>query len=229
MGAVMIIYYKQVSEGFDDRKRFQLMQKVGMSRKEIRQTIQSQVVTVFFHAARGGRGAYNGSVSIDQAYHGNAEFPGQQSVSGCNSDYDCGVCRGLPDRLCADGAGVLQNCGIKRCTFLKHQRGFEKKLNKKNMRKRHPAQTENLWRMSFFAVLFINAVDGNFEKELLSVEFVFSIVFRESDGYIYVVARVMTDELFFKVIDVSVGADHKISAVSFVFPPWNSTPSMEPT
>lgn len=48
MGAVMIIYYKQVSEGFDDRKRFQIMQKVGMSRKEIRQTIQSQVVKVFF-------------------------------------------------------------------------------------------------------------------------------------------------------------------------------------
>ena len=63
-------------------------------------------------------------------------------------------------------------------------------------------------------VLFINAVDGNFEKSFLSVEFVFSIVFRESDGYIYAVARVMTDELFFKVIDVSVGADHKISAVS---------------
>ena len=67
----------------------------------------------------------------------------------------------------------------------------------------------------FFAVLFINAVDGNFEKSFLSVEFVFSIVFRESDGYIYAVARVMTDELFFKVIDVSVGTDHKISAVSF--------------
>ena len=48
MATVMIIYYKQVSEGFDDRKRFQIMQKVGMSRKEIRQTIQSQVVTVFF-------------------------------------------------------------------------------------------------------------------------------------------------------------------------------------
>ena len=48
MGAVMIIYYKQVSDGFDDRKRFQIMLKVGMSRKEIRQTIQSQVVTVFF-------------------------------------------------------------------------------------------------------------------------------------------------------------------------------------
>lgn len=48
MGVVMIIYYKQVSEGFDDRRRFQIMQKVGMSRREIRQTIQSQVVTVFF-------------------------------------------------------------------------------------------------------------------------------------------------------------------------------------
>ena len=47
----------------------------------------------------------------------------------------------------------------------------------------------------FFAVLFINAVDGNFEKSFLSVEFVFSIVFRESDGYIYAVARVMPDAL----------------------------------
>ena len=67
----------------------------------------------------------------------------------------------------------------------------------------------------FFVVLFINAVDGNFEKSFFSVEFVFSIVFRESDGYIYAVARVMTDELFFKVIDVSMRTDHKISAVSF--------------
>ena len=48
MGAVMIIYYKQISEGFDDRKRFQVMQKVGMSRQEVRQTIRAQVVTVFF-------------------------------------------------------------------------------------------------------------------------------------------------------------------------------------
>ena len=71
------------------------MLKVGMSRKEIRQTIQSQVVTVFSRRLAVGRGAYNGSVSIDQAYHGNAEFSGQQSVPGCNSDYDCGVCRGF--------------------------------------------------------------------------------------------------------------------------------------
>ena len=48
MVTVLIIYYKQISEGFDDRKRFQIMQKVGMSRQEVRQTIRSQVVTVFF-------------------------------------------------------------------------------------------------------------------------------------------------------------------------------------
>ena len=45
---VMIIYYKQVSEGYDDRKRFDIMQKVGMTEAEVRQTIRSQVLIVFF-------------------------------------------------------------------------------------------------------------------------------------------------------------------------------------
>lgn len=44
---VMIIYYKQVSEGYDDRKRFDIMQKVGMTEAEVRQTIRSQVLIVF--------------------------------------------------------------------------------------------------------------------------------------------------------------------------------------
>ncbi len=48
MGNVMIIYYKQLSEGYDDRERFQIMQKVGMSREEVKKTIRSQVLTVFF-------------------------------------------------------------------------------------------------------------------------------------------------------------------------------------
>ncbi|MBS4969610.1 MAG: ABC transporter permease, partial [Lachnospiraceae bacterium] len=48
MGTVMIIYYKQVSEGYDDRERFQIMQKVGMSRREVKKCIHSQVLTVFF-------------------------------------------------------------------------------------------------------------------------------------------------------------------------------------
>jgi ABC-type transport system, involved in lipoprotein release, permease component len=45
---VLIIYYKQISEGYDDKKRFEIMQKVGMSGNEIKKSINSQVLTVFF-------------------------------------------------------------------------------------------------------------------------------------------------------------------------------------
>lgn len=45
---VLIVYYKQISEGYEDRTRFQIMQKVGMSRREVRNTINSQVLLVFF-------------------------------------------------------------------------------------------------------------------------------------------------------------------------------------
>ena len=45
---VLIIYYKQISEGNDDRERFAIMQKVGMSKQEVRASIRSQVQTVFF-------------------------------------------------------------------------------------------------------------------------------------------------------------------------------------
>ena len=46
--AVLIIYYKQVSEGYEDQARFDIMQKVGMTKKEIRKSINSQILTVFF-------------------------------------------------------------------------------------------------------------------------------------------------------------------------------------
>lgn len=48
MATTLIIYYKQISEGYDDRERYQIMQKVGMSKKEVRQSIRSQVLLVFF-------------------------------------------------------------------------------------------------------------------------------------------------------------------------------------
>lgn len=48
MATVLIIYYKQLSEGYDDRERFIIMQQVGMSRDEVKKTIHSQVLTVFF-------------------------------------------------------------------------------------------------------------------------------------------------------------------------------------
>jgi len=48
MATVLIIYYKQIAEGYEDRERFEIMQKVGMSRNEIKQAIKSQVLAVFF-------------------------------------------------------------------------------------------------------------------------------------------------------------------------------------
>lgn len=48
MATVLIIYYKQISEGCDDRERYQIMQKIGMSKKEVKRSIRSQVLSVFF-------------------------------------------------------------------------------------------------------------------------------------------------------------------------------------
>ncbi len=45
---VLIIYYKQVSEGYEDRSRFEIMQKVGMTKSEIKKNINSQMLLVFF-------------------------------------------------------------------------------------------------------------------------------------------------------------------------------------
>ena len=46
--AALIIYYKQLSEGFEDRNRFGIMQKVGMTKREIKSAVNAQVRTVFF-------------------------------------------------------------------------------------------------------------------------------------------------------------------------------------
>lgn len=48
MITVLIIYYKQISEGFEDRERFAIMIKVGMSRDMVKKAINTQVRTVFF-------------------------------------------------------------------------------------------------------------------------------------------------------------------------------------
>ena len=48
MATVLIIYYKQISEGYEDKERFEIMQKVGMSQEEVKGSIRSQVLMVFF-------------------------------------------------------------------------------------------------------------------------------------------------------------------------------------
>ncbi len=48
LGAVLILYYKQISEGYEDQARFEIMQKVGMTKQDIRKTVNSQLLMVFF-------------------------------------------------------------------------------------------------------------------------------------------------------------------------------------
>lgn len=48
MATILILYYKQISEGYEDKERFIIMQKVGMDRHEVKGVIRSQVLTVFF-------------------------------------------------------------------------------------------------------------------------------------------------------------------------------------
>lgn len=47
-GTVLIMYYKQVVEGYEDQARFDILQKVGMTKEEIRKGINSQILTIFF-------------------------------------------------------------------------------------------------------------------------------------------------------------------------------------
>jgi putative ABC transport system permease protein len=48
MCLILIMYYKQITEGYDDRESFDIMQKVGMSDEEVRSTIKKQILMVFF-------------------------------------------------------------------------------------------------------------------------------------------------------------------------------------
>lgn len=45
---ILLMYYKQITEGYEDQAKFEIMQKVGMTEKEIRASIRSQMFTVFF-------------------------------------------------------------------------------------------------------------------------------------------------------------------------------------
>ena len=48
MAAVLIIYYKQISEGYEDRERYLVMQKVGMEPRTVRRSVNTQLLVVFF-------------------------------------------------------------------------------------------------------------------------------------------------------------------------------------
>lgn len=116
LGTALIIYYKQVSEGYDDARRFNIMQKVGMSHKEVKQSIHSQILLVFFlplvmavlhlafafpHAAK------------DFAGNGPEQLPADPLLhSGLRGGVRCGV----PRHLRPDRPHLLQHCGERQLT-----------------------------------------------------------------------------------------------------------------
>lgn len=48
MATVLIMYYKQLTEGYEDKKRFEILQNVGMSHREVKKSINSQILIIFF-------------------------------------------------------------------------------------------------------------------------------------------------------------------------------------
>ena len=48
MATILIMYYKQITEGYEDQQRFTILQNGGMSHHEVKRTIRSQILTVFF-------------------------------------------------------------------------------------------------------------------------------------------------------------------------------------
>ncbi|WP_303973681.1 ABC transporter permease [Streptococcus merionis] len=48
MGACLIMYYKQISEGYEDKKSYKVLQEIGMSQKRVKRTINGQVLLIFF-------------------------------------------------------------------------------------------------------------------------------------------------------------------------------------
>ena len=102
MATVLIIYYKQISEGFDDKERFAIMQKVGMELREIRASIRSQVLMVFFLPllVAGCHPADIQNIGADELYK-------YTVVCGLYGSDVFGVCGDVCGYLCGDCAGVL--------------------------------------------------------------------------------------------------------------------------
>lgn len=67
MTTVLIIYYKQISEGYEDQRRYQIMQQVGMTRREVRASVRSQILLVFFLPL--GAAGLHITVAFPMLYH----------------------------------------------------------------------------------------------------------------------------------------------------------------
>ena len=112
MATVLIIYYKQISEGYDDRERYQIMQKVGMDKREVRRSIRSQGAHRVLPAPFGGICPHRGGVQSDHKTADHFQYDKRAAVCGLHSYHRRGVRRVLRGGVCGDGAGVLPDCEL---------------------------------------------------------------------------------------------------------------------
>ena len=107
MAAVLIIYYKQISEGLDDKTRFSIMRKVGLSQSEAKRSIHSQILTVFFPAADHRRHPHRLCLPDYQLHPARDDASAGHDVRRLHRRHLRRVCRVLCDCLRADRQGLL--------------------------------------------------------------------------------------------------------------------------
>ena len=113
MATVLIIYYKQISEGFEDKKRYEIMEKVGMSQKEVRQSIRSQTVKVFFLPLGMAVIHIAGSLSADAPGAAGDESGQLAAVSGLHGGNGAGIRGNLFPGIQSDGQNLLPYCKMR--------------------------------------------------------------------------------------------------------------------
>ena len=95
MVTVMIIFYKQISEGYEDKQRYEIMKKVGMSNLEVRVSIRSQVRIVFFLPLVTAGDSYDCSISDDDKAASDPESDKQTAFCRMSACYVYRVCNHL--------------------------------------------------------------------------------------------------------------------------------------
>ena len=107
MAMVLIIYYKQVSEGYEDRRQFEIMQKVGMSQQEMKKVIRSDGV---LPAISGSGCAYGSCISNDRKSFESIQYEEYRVVPELYNWCISGICSSLYSDLQSDGESILQDC-----------------------------------------------------------------------------------------------------------------------
>ncbi len=110
---VLIIYYKQTSEAYDDKERFSILQKIGLNQMEIKKAIKSQILTVFFSSCYSNRNPYLSDFPLDEkiddsGYDKSGKFISNKRTYRFSGFPDC-----LHDYLPDNGTRLLQDCPIK--------------------------------------------------------------------------------------------------------------------